>query len=280
MDYYTTLGVNRNASPDDIKKAYRKMAAQHHPDKGGDTATFQKIQEAYDTLSDPQKKQQHDNPNPFGGMNGGNPFGGPGGMHFGFPGVGFQFHTGGHPGGGFDDIFSQMFGRQHHQPQSYRTTIWVTLEQVYNGGEQTLQFQTPQGGMQNVKIQIPKGIIDGGTLRYDNLIKDGVLLIEFRVHPHKKFERHNNNLHSTHEVNIFDLVVGSTFKFTTISGKTVDVTVKPNTQPETMLKLDKQGLPVHNRAHELGDQLILLKAFIPDKIDSRIIDAINQSKNR
>ena len=103
MDYYKTLGVNRNASPDEIKKAYRKMAAQHHPDKGGDTATFQKIQEAYDTLSDPQKKHQFDNPNPFGNMNfhnqGGTPFG-------------FQFHQ---QSFNINDIFGQMFGQQGHR---------------------------------------------------------------------------------------------------------------------------------------------------------------------
>ena len=75
MEHYQTLGVDRNASPDDIKKAYRRLAGQHHPDKGGDTATFQKIQQAYETLSDPQKKQEYDNPNPFGGMpGGGGPF--------------------------------------------------------------------------------------------------------------------------------------------------------------------------------------------------------------
>jgi curved DNA-binding protein len=285
MDYYNTLGVNRNASPDEIKKAYRRLAGQHHPDKGGDTATFQKIQEAYETLSDPEKKQQFDNPNPFGGMHGGspfgNPFGRPGGMNFGFPGGNFQFHTDGNPNGGFDDIFSQMFGhQQRNQQQSYRTAIWLTLEQVYNGGEQTLQFQTPQGGMQNVKIQIPKGIVDGGTLRYDNLIKDGILLIEFRIHPHPKFERSNNNLRCTQEIDIFDLIVGSTFKFTTISGKTVDVVIKPNTKPDTVLKLEKHGLPVHNRMHEVGDQYILIKPILSDTIDLNIIDAINKSKNR
>ena len=64
MDHYATLGVAKNATPDDIKKAYRKLASKHHPDKGGDTATFQKIEEAYRILSDPQQRQQYDNPMP------------------------------------------------------------------------------------------------------------------------------------------------------------------------------------------------------------------------
>ena len=65
-DHYTTLGVDKSATPEDIKKAYRSLASKHHPDKGGDTAKFQEIQTAYATLSDPEKRQQYDNPNPFG----------------------------------------------------------------------------------------------------------------------------------------------------------------------------------------------------------------------
>ena len=86
-DAYSTLGVQRGATDEEIKRAYRKLAAKHHPDKeGGNTAKFQEIQGAYDTLTDPQKRQEHDNPNPFGGNGGG-----------------FEFHFG---GGGPQDIFS------------------------------------------------------------------------------------------------------------------------------------------------------------------------------
>jgi len=272
MDYYNTLGLNRNASPDEIKKAYRKLAAQHHPDKGGDTATFQKIQEAYETLSDPQKKQQHDNPNPFGGgFQGGFP-GGPGG----FPG-GFHFNV-----NGFDmnDVFGQMFGgpfgQRHPQKPQYKTTVWVTLEEVYNGGEQTLQFNT-NGTMSTVKIEIPKGIDNGSTLKYDNLIKDGILIVEFRVHPHTKFQRNGIDLISEYEISVLDLIVGTTFKFTTLSGKTLDVTVKPKTQPNSMLRVGGEGLP---RQNGFGDQMILLKPFIPDTIDQSIVDSIKARQQK
>lgn len=266
MDYYKTLGVDRNASPDEIKKAYRKLAGQHHPDKGGDTATFQKIQEAYETLSDPQKKQQFDNPNPFGNMN----FGHPGASPFGF-----QFH---HQSFDINDVFGQMFnggpfGQRQPQKPQYRTTIAVTLEQVYKGDETTLQFQD-MGNNSTVKIQIPKGINDGATLKYDNLLKDAILFVDFRVLPHQKFQRNGQDLISEHNISILDLIIGVTFKFQTISGKSLDVTVKPQTSPNSTLRITGEGLP---KQHGYGDQLILLKPYMPDIIDKTIINAIKAS---
>ncbi len=256
MDHYSTLGVDTNATPDEIKKAYRKLAAIHHPDKGGDTAMFQKIQQAYETLSDPQKKQEHDNPNPFGQ-------GHPGG----FPG-GFQFHTNGF---NMNDIFGQMFGG-HHQPQkpTYRTTIWITLEQVYNGGEQILQFNS-NGQNQVVKIQIPKGVDNGATLKYENLLPDGVLLAEFRIHPNHKYHREGHSLYTDESISVLDLIVGTTFKFTTLGGKTLDVTVKPKTQPGAVLRIQGEGLPINNG---YGDQMIVLKPTMPDIINEAIIASI------
>lgn len=265
MDHYKTLGVAKNATPDDIKKAYRRLAAIHHPDKGGDTAEFQKVQMAYETLSDPQKKQQYDNPNPFGGPSGG------------FPG-GFSFHMNGM---NINDIFGTMFGDGFArsagfkpQPPSYRTIVTITLEQVYNGGEQILQFND-HTGTKVVKIDIPKGIENGANIRYDNLIKDSILLVEFRVQPHQHFDREGPHLFSIHEINVLDLIVGSTFKFKTISGKIVDVTVPPKSQPGTKLRIAKSGLPSNG---DFGDQYILLKPFIPDRIDERILSAINDHK--
>lgn len=266
-DHYATLGVAKNAAPEDIKKAYRRLAAIHHPDKGGDTAEFQKVQAAYETLSDPQKKQEFDNPNPFGGMN----FGQPGGSPFGF-----QFHQ---HSVDINDVFGQMFGGsafgQPRQPQkpTYRTTIWVTLEQVYTGGEQTLQFNT-NGQNSVVRIQIPKGVENGQTMRYENLM-DGILLAEFRVHPHQKFQRDGHNLYTEEEVSVLDLIVGKTFKFTTISAKTLEITVKPKSHPGSILRISGEGLPINN---DFGDQMIVLKPVMPDIISDAIIDSINKNR--
>ena len=274
MEHYQTLGVDRNATPEDIKRAYRKLANQHHPDKGGDTAMFQKIQTAYETLSDPEKKQQYDNPNPFGGMGGA-----PGGFHFttGSPfGGGFNFNFDPRSGMDVHDMFGQFFGQQRQQRPTYKTTIWITLEQVLNGGEQILQFKTHSGN-QTIRVDIPKGIDNGGQMRYDNLIPDGVLIIEFRVHANEKFKREGLDLYSDVEISVLDLIVGTDIEFTSLSGTKFNLGIKPKTQPNTKVRVAGQGLQVNGH---VGDQYVLLKPIVPDRIDNAILDAILQSRNK
>ena len=267
MDYYNTLGVSRDASPDEIKHAYRKLASVHHPDKGGDTAKFQEIQQAYETLSDPSKKQEYDMPqHHFGGFGGG------------FPGGGFSFQ---HGGINIDDIFGHMFGQgfaqnRRQQNPTYKIAVDVTLSEVLTGGEKVLQFQTHQGN-QVVKIDIPQGVDNGTQLRYDNLIKDTTLIVEFRVHNHPIYERRGLDLYSTVQVSVLDLIVGTTIDFVTLSGKRMDVTVKPNTQPNATLRITGQGL-IKN--YQTGDQYILIKPFIPDNIHSDISEAIIRNRRQ
>lgn len=263
MDHYTTLGVDRKASPEDIKKAYRKLASTHHPDKGGDTAKFQQIQTAYDTLSDPQKREEFDNPQP---------------QMRGFPG-GFNFTGGHHPFGEmFGEIFKHHQQQQRAQQQLYRTSVWVTLEQVYSGGEQALQLQS-QTGIHTAKVAIPKGIQDGGQVRCDGVIGDAVLIVEFRVHPHLKFGRHGQDLTANHSISVLDLIVGTSFEFTTISGKTLEVSIPPKTQPLSQMRIAGSGLPIPGTA-AFGDQIVLLKSFIPAIIDQSIIDSITTSRTK
>jgi DnaJ-class molecular chaperone len=263
MEHYQTLGIAKNATPDEIKKAYRKLASQHHPDKGGDTATFQKIQVAYDVLSDPEKRRQYDNP-----MSQGNPFGGgqTGGFHFNMNGF------------SMDDIFGQMFRQHQQQPQQqvYRTTVWINLEQVYNGGEQVLKLQT-HNKAHMIKIDVPKGIPDGGQIRYENMVDGAPLMVEFRIHNHLKYERRMNDLYCNHPISVLDLIVGTSFEFVTLGGKTLEVTIPPKTQPHMHVKLGGHGLPI-NGTNAYGDQILLLKPFIPTTIDDRITDSILQSR--
>lgn len=258
MDHYQILGVAKNATPDEVKKAYRRLASIHHPDKGGDTAQFQKIQVAYDTLSDPQKKQDYDNPHAQGF-----PGGFPGGFHFSNQGF------------NINDLFGQMFSqRQQPSNPTYKTDVWISLEQVYTSGEQVLHFNGNNLN-QTIRVEIPQGIENGQQIRYENMLPNAILIVEFRVKPHHKFERRGMNLYSTHKISVLDLIVGDSFEFTTISGKTLAVTVNPKTQPGSLLRISGQGLIRNGIA---GDQMILLDPFIPDIIDSSITNSIIASK--
>ena len=262
MDHYTILGVAKTATPDDIKKAYRKLASKHHPDKGGDTATFQQIQSAYEVLSDPNKKTAYDNPSSQ--------------FNNSHPG-GFQFHT-----QGFDinDLFGHIFGSGHrtNQPpknQVFRTVVVISLDDAYAGSTNTLKLQTPNG-VKMINIDIPKGIDNGGQVRYDNILDSAALIVEFRINPHLKFERRGNDLYYSQQISVLDLIIGTSFEFTTISGKTLEVSVPPKTQPHMQLKVSGNGMPIQN-TNVYGDQIILLKPFIPDNIPNSVLEAIKSS---
>jgi len=259
-DYYQTLGVDRNAAPDAIKKAYRKLASQHHPDKGGDKAKFQEIQSAYDTLSDPQKRALHDNPRPqFNNINMG--------------GQGFDFQT-------IFDVFGARFQHPGHQrmQQQARMSLWITLPDVAVAGKKTISVGTQQGTM-TVEIEIPVGINDGDTVQYSGIGPNGMdLLITFRIHPSPQWERHGFNLITEHVINIWDLIVGAEVQLRDILGNTLSLTVPAGTQPGTTFRLRGRGLT--QRGGEFGDLLVRVQATIPKDIPKNIIDAIQQSRGQ
>jgi curved DNA-binding protein len=264
MDHYATLGVDKSSTPDEIKKAYRKLASQHHPDKGGDTAMFQKIEEAYRILSDPEKKKQYDSPQPQGFP----------------PNFGDMFT------GDFDvrDVFSHIFSQRGGNPfqpkssrQVFRTQMSVSLEDVYNGATHVLKLQTPMG-LKMMNIDIPKGLPDGSHLRFDNILDNNTsLIVEFRVTPNLRFERRGNDLYCNQKISVLDLIVGTKINFQTISGKTFEVSVPPKTQPYIQLKIAGQGMPIPN-SNLYGDQILLLKPFMPDTIANEITESILRSK--
>lgn len=262
MDHYNTLGVPRDASQEDIKKAFRKLAMTHHPDKGGDPNEFQRINEAYEVLSNPDKRLEYDNPgirqNPFGG--------------------GFQFNQ-----QGFDlnDIFSQIFGQRGHNPgnhqQTYRTRVSVSLVDAYKGNDHILQLAL-QTGVKVINIKIPVGVQSGDHVRYDNIIDNATLIIEFIVMPDLRFDRQGNDLYANLPISVLDLIVGTKVEFTTISGSKVEVTINPNTQPTQQIRLRGMGMPLSSATNVFGDQILLLKPYIPDNISNDIIESINRFK--
>lgn len=158
QDYYQILGVSKSASEEEIKRAFRKKAHEHHPDKGGDAEVFKKVNEAYQVLSDKSKRQQYDT---FGeaGVNGSGGFGGGGGGFgggSGFGGAGFDFSGGGFGFGGFSDIFSDMFGAAMANVQA---EVQISIPQAVLGEEVELRV-----GSEKIKLNIPPGTQDGDAI--------------------------------------------------------------------------------------------------------------------
>jgi curved DNA-binding protein len=253
-DHYATLGVQKTASADEIKRAFRKLASQHHPDKGGDTAKFQSIQAAYDTLGDAAKRAAYDNPAP---------------QFSGFPG-GAQFNS-------MHDIFS-MFGQggfgQRPQRNHVRMSLWVTLRDVALGGRRPVSISTGQG-QSTVEIEIPLGLNDNDSIQYAGLAPGGQdLVITFRIQPDQVWTRAALNLATEQTVSIWHLILGGDHVVTSITGESLTVTIPVNTQPGTVLRLRSQGL--RDQQGRRGDMHVKLAARIPQPVPPELIAAIQQ----
>ena len=230
---YETLGVGKNATEAEIKKAYRSMASKHHPDKGGDTAKFQEIQSAYETLTDPQKRQQHDNP-----------------QHSGF----HEFHFNSGP----EDIFSQFFGghnpfqqqqRQARKNKDLRINLVVSLASTLEPQTRTVSVQTTKGDRFNVDVNIPRGISHGTTIKYsqlgDNMFETltrGDLYVIISIQPENKFEIHGINLFTEITIDSIDAMTGIDKEITGVDGRVWLVKIPPGAQFGSRFSLQGQGL--------------------------------------
>jgi curved DNA-binding protein len=254
-NYYEILGVKTSATADEIKKAYRKLASQHHPDKGGDVKKFQEIEEAYRTLGDVEKRNQYDNPaTNFGSF----------GQH---PGMqGFDFDT-------IFDIFGARFGQgQQRRPQSARMSLWIQLRDAAQGGRRTISVGTP-AGTQTVDIEIPLGIDDGDNVQYPRLAPGGLdLIVSFRIHPDPRWARSGLNLTTEYLASIWDLILGTDAKIRDVLGTEIVFTIPTNCQPGTTLRLRGRGLS--HRSGQQGDILIRIQGRLPEKIDQELLDYI------
>ena len=256
-DHYATLGVARTATPDEIKRAFRKLASQHHPDKGGNTQKFQEIQAAYDTLGDAAKRAAYDNPQPqFAGM--------PGGAHF-----------------NMNDIFSSMFGgqspfgQQPRRQQSHtRMTLWIRMTDVAQGGTRPVAVGTPHG-QSTIEVEIPLGINDGDNVQYQGLAPGGGdLVIQFRVHPDPIWQRNGLDLVTDVTADIWSMILGSDITVRTLTGSALTTSMPPHTQPKTLIRLRGHGL--RDRSGNTGDLMIRVVPTIPKTIRPELIEAIEK----
>jgi DnaJ-class molecular chaperone len=255
---YQTLGVERDADSDTIKRAYRRLASQHHPDKGGDKTRFQEIQVAYDVLSDPQRRAALDNPGFGGGFRADAPF---------------DFQT-------IFDIFGTRFqqgGPQQQRRQQARMSLWITLNDVATGGMRAISVGTQQG-THAMEIEIPRGINDGDSVQYPGSgpVANMDLVITYRIHPDARFSRTGLNLQSEHAVDIWDLIVGGSARVRDILGNELDITIPARTQPGTTVRLRGRGLT--DRKGTQGDLLVRLQARIPEVIDPELLELIQKTR--
>ena len=274
-DYYNILGVNENASPDEIKKAYRKLANQHHPDKGGDQARFKDISVAYENLSDPQKKAEYDQQRQFGG------------------GPQFHFNT----GGGFDPFgnafggqspFADIFGHMHRQQQVRRNRdlniqCSVSFIDSFTGKQLEANYRLPSGQNQNVVINVPPGVTHGDTIRYsglgDNSIPTaprGNLNVTILVQPDPNYERRGDDLYAFVEISPIEAMIGCKKKVRTLAGVTLDLDIRAGVEHGTEYAAGGHGFPNVNNNGFKGRFVSVIKIKTPDVIDPVIIERLKQ----
>jgi|LakMenEpi03Aug12_release.lakeMendotaPanAssembly.Ray.scaffolds.fasta_scaffold469106_2 DnaJ-class molecular chaperone len=273
MDYYNILGVNKNATQDEIKKAYRKLASQHHPDKGGDKSKFQEIQGAYDTLGDPEKRNQYDNPVPQG-------FNQFGGFPPGFEDIFSHFGGGGSP-------FGDIFGRQQHRPPQRNRTLnlqtTISLEDAFSGKDMVASITLPSGLEQVLEVKIPAGVREGTVLRlagmgddtYQNIPR-GDLHLTINIEPHRIYQRQGDDLLRQISISCFDAILGKTLTFETIDNKTLEIMIKAGTQHGQILAVQGYGMPYMGDQRMKGRLLIEIKVSVPTNLTEDQKDLIKQ----
>jgi curved DNA-binding protein len=278
MDYYSTLGLKRGASAEEIKKAYRSLAMKHHPDRGGDEKKFKEISAAYEILSNPDKKQMFD-----AGVDPNNPQSG-----FGQEGP-FEFHFN---SGNFDDIFNQFgfnFGgfnpRTQKRNKNINIRVEIGLEEVLVGKELNAEISVPGGTSKTINISIPPGVETGQQIRYQGMGERvysnqpaGDLFVNIIVRPHPEFQREGDSLIVEHPIWAWDAMLGKEVEITNLDGRKLSITVPAGTQPETIFSCRGEGLP-NIRTKRRGNLLIKIKVLIPKELSPSQIDLIEKIKN-
>lgn len=300
-DYYAALGVDSKASSADIKKAYRKLAQKHHPDNNpGDTKAedkFKEISEAYRVLSDDKQRAEYDRIRQmvaaggfrqagpggpgFGGFGGGPGFGG-GAQRVRVEDLGDMFS-----GGGFEDLFSGIFGGGGGPGAGFRsapthgtdleTEATLSFEDAVNGTMVDVRLSDPGGGPpRTVKARIPAGVRDGSRIRLAGKGTPGMnggpagdLFVKIKVRPHKIFGRKGKDLTITVPVTFAEAVSGAEIEVPTLGGKPVTVKIPAGTSSGKTLRVRGKGGPG-------GDLLVTVQVAVPAKLSKKAKDLVEQ----
>jgi len=242
-DPYVTLGVTRDTPLPDIKKAYKKLAMKHHPDRNdGKDEKFKEVQAAYDQVKDgPPAPDVNE----------------------------YKFTS----ASDFSDFFKRH--QQQQRQQFYRVNINITLSDAINGGTKYIEL-TINGQNKSFEIDIPPGTRHGETVRYPNLAEGRDIIISYLILPDSEWEVSEMNLIKSVKVNIWDLILGTEVDVTTIDKKTIRLKVPKGTQPGTYLRVKGKGMRTRQNMLAVGDMLVHIEAIIPDNIPEDIINIIKQ----
>jgi len=274
MTYYEILGVDNTATADDIKRAYRKLASQHHPDKGGDKAKFQEIQKAYNTLADDATRQQYDMER--NGMGAGSRE-----FHFQSGDINEIFRNFGFGG----DPFNPFRHQQQRRNKDLRIEIPLPLVTTLEEQTKTIEVTTTSGEKSTLEVKIPRGVTTGTNIKYsglgDNLfntIPRGDLYVQFKIHGAENFAVNNIDLYSKINVNCLLAITGGKVSITGLDGKVFELTIPPGTQPGTRFRLPQQGLYQLNTAIR-GDLYVEIAITVPQNLTPDAVEIIQSLLN-
>jgi curved DNA-binding protein len=279
IDYYKILGLNKNASEEEIKKAYRKLARKHHPDLNPNdkeaNKKFQQINEANEVLSDPEKRKKYDqygkdwqHADQFEQAKQQRSQRAQGDSGYNFSG---DFND-----GDFSDFFSAMFGQQAETGRSRRTTfrgndynaeLHLNLKDVY-----TTQKQTITVDAKNIRITIPAGVEDGQKIKLTGHGSSGInggpngdLYITFMIKEDGRYQRKGNDIYINEDIDLYTALLGGEKIVETLSGS-IKITVKPETQNGSRIRLKGKGFPIYKKEGEFGDLYIKWNIKLPTNL--------------
>jgi len=297
-DYYKILGVDKTASTDEIKKAYRKLAMKYHPDRNPDNKAyedkFKELTEANEVLSDPEKRKKYDTlgSNWKQYANAGSGFGGAGqgGYHF----SGDMNDLFGNVGG-FSDFFESFFGgggfrsaggrspfggarTRAQRGSDYESTLNITLEEAHRGGERQLKVDGKK-----IKVKITPGIQEGKRLRLKGMGAQGKsggergdLYLKIHITDHPWFERKGDDLYFNLNVDLYSAVLGGKEKIETIDGKRLMVSIDKGTDSGTSLRLRGMGMAKADNPNSRGDLFVKVVINVPKKLSKKEIELFEE----